>query len=66
MNIEGRIKKIEEKLDTKDRIPKYLLAFSIKDEEEKVAKFEAENPGRPYNIIRIGSVKPIPIVGIRE
>lgn len=57
MNVNQRLEKIEEKLDMKE-LPQWLITYSDEDEKEKTKKFCDENPGKPYNIIRIELVKP--------
>lgn len=58
MKLENRVRKIEERLDHDDGILPCLMGRSAEDLERKIAKFEAANPGKPYDTILIEFIRP--------
>ena len=58
MRFHRRLVKIEEKLAPVEQLTKVLLVLSDQDEQEKIEAFLAENPGGPYEIIRVRFIAP--------
>ena len=56
MRYHNRLEAIEKKVLPKDPGLAYLVVFSDQDQIEKIAKHKAENPGRPFKILRVNFI----------